>query len=88
MIGTQKPGLTSSETLNGKLRDEAIVRIARLIDAHPRTSKLATTLEAWYAWSDRAQARYLSEIDRLGPTKARAQLRRIVNEVALIGASR
>jgi hypothetical protein len=78
--------LTSSETIRGKLRSDAIIRIAQAASDHPRAEQLFTTLADHYAWLQRAQAHYLAEIDRLGPTKARRQVRRIVNEVALIGA--
>lgn len=67
-----------------KLTSEAVDRIANTINRHPRFNQLFTGLDGLYAWSDRAQQYYLSEIDRIGPTKARLQIRRIVNEVALI----
>ena len=77
--------LTSSETVRGKLRADAVLRIAQAISAHPRFERLFRSLDGVYAWTDRAQQHYLNEIDRIGPTKARAQLGRIVNDVALIG---
>lgn len=80
-------GLTTSETIRGKLRDEAVIRIAQTVTTHPRFEQLFQSLDGVYAWIDRAQRQYLNEIDRIGPTKARLQIRRIVNEVALIGGA-
>jgi hypothetical protein len=77
--------LTSTETIRGKLRDEAVIRIAQAVTTHPRHNQLFKTLAGLYAWIDRAQQHYLNEIDRIGPTEARTQLRRIVNDVALVG---
>ena len=78
-------GITSSETIRGKLRTEAVVRLAQAVIQHPRAERLFQGLDGFYAWIDRAQQHYLDEIDRLGPTKARQQVSRIVNDVALIG---
>ena len=78
--------LTSQTTVTGKLTAEAVIRVADAVTQHPRFDRLYASLDALHAWIERAQAHYLSEIDRIGPTKARAQLGRIVNEVALIGA--
>lgn len=76
---------TTSQTIRGKLTTQAVIRIANTVQQHPRFDRLYTGLDGLYAWLERAQQHYLSEIDRIGPTKAHRQMRRIVNEVALIG---
>lgn len=68
-----------------KLGSEDIIRIAEAVNRHPRFDRLYTGVDGLYAWLERAQQHYLTQIDRVGPTKAREQIRRIVNEVALIG---
>jgi hypothetical protein len=77
--------LTTSQTLRGKLTGQAVVLVANTIRQHPRFDRIYNGLDGLYGWLERAQAHYLSEIHRIGPTKARRQLGRIVNEVALIG---
>lgn len=64
---------------------ETVIRIANAISAHPRFERLFDGLDGLYAWTDRADAHYLAEVERIGPTKAGQQIRRIVNEVALVG---
>lgn len=76
---------TTSQTIRGKLTAQAVINVANAVQQHPRFDRLFTGLDGLYAWIERAQAYYLSEIDRIGPTKARRQLGRIVNDVALIG---
>jgi hypothetical protein len=80
--------VTATADILRQLGDENIRRISRAIDAHPRFNKLFTGLDGLYAWSERAETHYLSEIQRIGPTEARKQIGRIVNQVALVGDAR
>ncbi len=79
-------GQTTANAIRRALGSETVIRIADAIGAHPRFDRLFVNLPTLYAWSDRAVLHYVAEVDRIGPTKARQQLCRIVNDVALVGA--
>ena len=78
----------TAQDIRRKLGSDTIIRIANAALRHPRFDRLFVSLDVLDAWLERAQAHYLREVDRIGPTKARAQIRRIVNEVALVGDAR
>ena len=69
-----------------KIGEATVIRIVQAISAHPRFERLFVDLPTLYAWDDRAALHYAAEVDRIGPTKAQQQIRRIVNDVALVGA--
>lgn len=78
---------TERAAIRRSIGSDNLIRIATAVQDHPRFTELYDGLDGLYAWLERAQAHYLNEIDRIGPTKARLQVARIVNEVALIGAA-
>ena len=67
------------------LGDFWIRRIANLMSRHPRYDHLAPTFDVLVAWGERVHLHVVNEIERIGPSKTRQQMSRIINEMALVG---